>query len=103
MRPIPPKLRAELAADPRYKFCSIAGEECSGRIEWHHVFIYSSKQVNEAWAILSACQHHHSLANRPDIQRRFQRESLSRATDADLEKYPRKDWSQIIRYLANTP
>jgi hypothetical protein len=26
-----------------------------------------------------------------------------RATDADLEKYPRKDWAQIIRYLANTP
>jgi hypothetical protein len=103
MRPIPPDRRARLSADPRYTYCSIPDEYCeTGKIDWHHVWIYAGQQVDEDWAILSACQYHHRFANRPDIQRRFQRESLSRATDADLARYPHKNWAQIKRYLANT-
>lgn len=51
MRPIPPKLRKELEADPFYKRCCITGS-ISEKIDWHHNFIFAGKQVNEKWCIL---------------------------------------------------
>jgi len=73
MRPIPTKVKQELEADPRMKKCiyttALASclaateaeciEPCVGRITWEHAFIYAGKQINEPWAILGICEHHH--------------------------------------------
>lgn len=64
MRPIPPKLKAALAADPEYKVCaksSVAGHNCDGRITWEHAIIYAGRQLNERWAIIPICAYAHSV------------------------------------------
>lgn len=91
MRPIPPKMRAMMAADPFYKVCVFDSQECAGRIEWDHVFTYGGKQINEPWAILPTCHSHHTNIVR--FRRQSERIAVSRASEADLAKYPRKDWS----------
>ena len=93
MRPIPPRVRAEMAEDPFYKACCLGPENCAGRIEWHHVFIYAGRQVNEKWAIVPACHRHHEAA--AVYNRDFQKVALSRATPEDLAKYPKKNWSLL--------
>jgi len=91
MRPIPPKMREAMAADPYYKACARADHECSGRITWEHVWIYAGRQINEVWAIIPLCWHHH-LGEGLD-KRENERISIARATDEDLAKYPRRKWS----------
>jgi len=64
MHPIPKKMRDELSEDDNYRLC-IRGKlgftsECEGRIEWHHIFTYAGRQIQEKWAIISLCQFHHS-------------------------------------------
>ncbi len=99
MRTIPVTLRYEMAADPFYQKCCVANSSCIGRPEWHHVWIYAGKQINEKWAIVPACRYHHKYAEQPDLKRRFQRISLDRATKQDLLSYPKKDWKQIMKSL----
>ena len=98
MRPISPKLKANLNADPYYKRCCMENNECKGRVQWHHVFRYGSdRQINEKWAILPGCEKHHTCASLSikEIKEEFQRISLSRATADDLAEYPRMDWDQL--------
>lgn len=99
MRPIPPKLREELASLPRMKRCACAElGGCSGRIEWHHVWIYAGRQINELWAIVGACNKHHEMVGtEPIVKKAFEVYSLQLATAADLAKYPRKPWGHIIK------
>jgi len=94
MRPIPPKLRRELADDPFMKSCCICGDQ---KVEFDHVFVYSGSQINERWAIVPLCYLHHrgGKLDRP----RTQYISLQRATDEDLAKYPKRDWRQLKKYL----
>ena len=104
MRPIPPKLRAELADDPYMKKCLVKGiAPCSGRVEWHHVWIYAGRQINEKWAILPACHKHHEEVNKyRNIKDFFERQSFTRTTIEEMqEKYPKKNWYQIWYYLNN--
>ena len=76
---------------------------CSGRIQWHHPWIYAGKQINEPWAIVGACEGHHDEVTKDRaIKQAFETDSLMRATDEDLAKYPRKDWEQIKRTLGIT-
>lgn len=99
MRPIPEKLKREMAADPFYKVCARAKDGgCQGRITWEHAFIYAGRQVNERWAIIPLCWHHH-LGEGLDknVNKRI---SLARATDEDLAKYPRAPWAQIKKSLS---
>ena len=73
---------------------------CSGRIEWHHPWIYGGSQINEAWAIVGGCTYHHDEVNKDKaIKQAFETASLLLATEKDLGKYPRKDWGQIKRTL----
>ena len=102
MRPIPLPLRRQLEATPRMHRCMLAGYErlygrCDqGRPEWHHVFIYAGSQINEAWAIMSACHTHHEEVKKDRaIKQAFETASLLIATDEDLAKYPKKDWDQL--------
>ncbi len=97
MRPIPPALKKEMADDPHYKHCARANSDCSGRITWEHAYIYAGKQINEKWAIIPLCVFHH-LGEGLD-KHENQRIALSRATDEDLAKYPKKDWGYERRKL----
>lgn len=97
MRPIPKKLRDELAADPFMKQCLRLQEgTCKGRITWEHAWSYANRQINEKWAIVPLCEHHHFV----DLKKHIgQLASLNRATKEDLAKYSRKDWGQIKKSL----
>jgi hypothetical protein len=94
MRPIPDKLKRELERDPYYVMCARAGDGmCSGRITWEHAIIYAAKQVNERWAIIPLCEHHHLYEGLDKQINIFI--ALSRSTSEDLKKYPKEDWEQM--------
>ena len=98
MRPIPPKLKKQLAADPFMKFCIKDSEgDCDKPINWHHAFIYRGRQVNEPWALLPVCAYHHRPGVLDNDYAQFI--GMRRATYADLAKYPRVDWEQLKIYL----
>lgn len=102
MRPIPQKLRDELTDDPRMKKCAVnIVHICSPKIEWHHVWHYGNRQINEKWAIIGICENMHKKIEDPRIKRLTEKISLSLATVDDLAKYPKKDWEQIKKYLKN--
>ena len=98
MTPIPTAIRRVLETLPRMKRCAVAGifDECDGRIEFHHVWIYAGKQIQEVWAIVGACSHHHeAVRSDPRVKREFERVSLQLASIETLNKYPRKNWYQL--------
>ncbi len=96
MRPIPPEMKAKMDADPFYHRCAIHNWQCEGVTQWHHCWIYASKQISEPWAIMPACHKHHEMVQTdPWTKRLFERLSIARATPDDLAKYPRKDWAQL--------
>jgi hypothetical protein len=104
MRPIPKPLRNLLDRMPRMHLCEakwLGFGDCNGRIEWHHVWTYGADgQINEHWSILGACSHHHEMVKQKKaVKELFERRSLEIATDAELQKYPRKDWKQLKKYL----
>lgn len=105
MVPIPTAVRGVLAGLRRMKRCALAPlqdiyEPCEGRVEWHHAFIYGGKRIQEVWAIVSACHHHHEMVkSQRAVQMAFEAASLHEATDADLAEYPRKNWGQIKKSL----
>lgn len=84
---------------PRMHICEARGGEhgaCVGRVQWHHVWIYAGRQINEYWAILGACEFHHDrVKSNTQVRELFERRSLEIATDADLAKYPKKDWERL--------
>lgn len=86
MRPIPQKLRKELAQDLFMQTC-VFMVNCEGKVEWHHAIIYAGKQVNERWAILPVCEYHH---RGPGFDAEYLRQiAYGRATPGDLAKYPK--------------
>jgi hypothetical protein len=94
MRPIPKAMREEMALDPYMKRCCLAYlGGCDGRIEWHHVFIYGGKQLNEKWAIVPACHDHHMKAE--PLRPHFETVALNRATEDEL-----KAISKAVDYIA---
>jgi hypothetical protein len=108
MRPIPSRMRQELEALPRMRRCTLWPVQdlygaCSGRLrnpEWHHVWTYGGPQINELWAILAACTYHHDeVKAQTAVKNAFESASIMLATEEDLAKYPRKDWSQIMKSL----
>lgn len=86
MKPIPKKLRDEMAAEYYYHHCCRRDEHCSGRVTWEHCFTYAGRQVQERWAIIPLCEYHHLGSG---LNKRINREiAISRATPEDLAKYP---------------
>lgn len=58
MTPIPTRVRKEIASDPSYRVCKLAGlhgHVCGGRITMEHAMIYAGHQIQEKWAIVSIC------------------------------------------------
>lgn len=64
-KPIPKKLRANMAADPFYKTCArneaLNDHICEANplngqlIEWEHAIIYKGNKLQEKWAIIPIC------------------------------------------------
>ena len=105
MNPINNDLRKEISDDSYYKTCCITGKQ-NVKIDWHHVWIYAGKQINEKWAIMPIWEMKHSPMGDNDSVHRcketrelVQYLSLKRATDDDLEKYPNKNWKLIFKNL----
>lgn len=95
MRPISARVRKIIDADPFYRKCARAGMDCRGRLTMEHVWIYAGRQIDEAWSILPLCYFHHLGAG---LDKRVNEEiSLRRATEADLARYPKKDWKALQR------
>ena len=98
-KPIPKKMREEMAEDPFYHRCCLSNGECYGRIQWHHHLRYAGQRQNVKFAILPVCEFHHTNEGRPDIKDRLDRVMILRSTPADLAKYPRKDWFHLKKHL----
>src|SRR5690349_12289112 len=98
MHPIPPRLRKQLNEDPYYRTCARASATCKGRITFEHALTYAGRQVQEVWAIIPLCAFHHSVdefQDGPGLNKRINREiAMSRATEADRQKYPRLKWNK---------
>lgn len=98
MRAIPESLKLQIKNSGINDACAYCGSKLN--VEWHHVWIYGGKQINEIWAIVGACKYHHGEVNKNnEIKEFFEIVSLTRAYEEDLEKYPKKDWELIKRYL----
>jgi len=96
MRPIPIDLREQISKDPFMKKCIYAG--CPREPEWEHAWLYAGKQINEWWAIVPVCAHHHrgkGLDKEYNQYRSIVRVDISEI----IRKYPNKDWARIKKYL----
>lgn len=97
MRPIPTKLKEEIAKDPFMSKCVWTGD--TKNISWEHCWVYAGKQINEKWAIVPLRKD----LNTNDMEQRIKDYcrwiSLMRATPKDLAKYPKTNWKQIKSYL----
>lgn len=103
MRPIPEKLKKQIASDPAMKFCIHESPLCRGRVEWEHAFIYAGKQINEWWAIIGVCVYHHRGAGLDKDYNRFR--ALDRAVKVGqlpfiINNYPKQDWLQLYKFLS---
>jgi len=103
MRPIPPKIRDQIARDPFMRTCiyeriDAPNHRCMGRITWEHAWIYAGKQINEPWAIVPCCEAHNSGEAMVKDYNRYV--ALTRANLNDLTKrMPRKNWKQEYNHL----
>ncbi len=96
MRPIPKKMREQIADDPFMKRCVWTGTRQN--VSWEHCFVYKGRQINEPWAIVPL---------RRDLNVNITQEikdycrwiALMRAKPEDLAKYPKRDWDQLKKYL----
>lgn len=94
MTKIPQKVKNEILADPKYKFCALHGyHECGGRITWEHTMIYAGKQVQEKWAIIALCERGHAVNSYQDAgtlnKERNVWVALNQATEEDFKHFPR--------------
>jgi hypothetical protein len=99
MRPIPPKLREEMASDPYYKVCARLNDgPCGGKITWEHALIHSGRQINAKWAIIPLCCRHHGVNEWQDKGSLCKEKNviiaLNRATDEEL-----REVSKAVDYL----
>lgn len=101
MRRIPKKLRDELNKDPFMKRCVIARlgikHPCTISPQFHHVWTYAGKQINEKFAILPVCPHVHR--HEVDYRNTLEFISLGRASREELDRYPKYNWLQKLEQL----
>jgi len=96
MRALTEKLKKSLEKDERMKRCIICGKL---NPNWHHIWIYAGKQINENWAIVALCEYHHTGSGWNNEVKQFcEQYSLSIMTEADITKYPKKNWLQIKKF-----
>lgn len=74
-------------SDPWMHRCCVTGRT-DGKIDWHHVYTFASKQISEAWAIIPLLRSVHDRvpADR-ELKDRTEWIALNRATDEQLRPY----------------
>lgn len=91
-KPIPKKLREDMAEDPYYERCCVTNEpKWRVKVEWHHnlsSYLNGNKgRVNEKWCILPLADWVHRMADRREIKELLDWIMLQRATDTELERW----------------
>ena len=101
---IPKSVKNQLVGDPRMEKC----EYCGAReVEWHHVFTYGGKQIQEAWAIAAACKKHHDMAtphnnkHKEELRDYFEWKAVQRMGSEEIAKYYKRDWIVLANYLVH--
>jgi len=92
---IPFKLRKELALDPFMKECVWTGQ--TSNVSWEHCWMYGGKQINERWAIVPL-RRDLNVNMQADVKEYCRYISLTRASDEELARYPKKPWKQKLKY-----
>lgn len=96
-KPIPKKMRDELAEDQFMQECCLIEAQdcwkCEGRIQWHHHLKFAGKRINEKWCILPVCEWHHK--NESVYKKELDEIMVSRATYEELQPY-----SKAIDYVS---
>ena len=107
MNHIPTKVKTALSNDPFMKACCLTQDP---RAEWHNVWTYKGKQIQEVWAIVPLSLRKHRIGGEAfhnsckDTIEQCQIISLTRCKslgmwDEMLKKYPRRDWNFIYNSL----
>ena len=97
MRPLTSKAKHAIDTDIFYKTCIRKHEgDCAGRITIEHALKYRNRQLDDVFALLPLCWHHHLV----DLDKRYNEYvALKRATEEDLAKYPKSDFKQLRKHL----
>lgn len=105
MRRTPPGVYKHLVATrpPCERQAAFADHRCQGHSTMEHALIYAGKQIVEPWAIIRLCAWAHSVNEYQDrgglVKDINELLALRHATDADLARYPNRDWSARRSYL----
>lgn len=92
---IPTELVKDMEFDPYYRRCVFTGSTLN--LQWHHVFLYQGKSIQEKWAIVPVTKETHDKCTQhkteydKEVADKVELISLNRATDEDLEKYSKVD------------
>lgn len=102
---IPKKLKNELTLDPKMKRCAYCGVQS---VEWHHVFQFNGKQIQEKFNIVPAYKKHHDEATshkngyKQEVREFFEWVALQKMDGDMLRKYSKSmdnTWANRARYL----
>src|SRR3990167_10008951 len=88
-KPIPKEVRERISKDPFFKTCARTDDpnNHSGRLTVDHAIYYAGKRLNDYWCLVSVCWHHNLGAGlKKNVNQAI---AYSRATDEDLQKYPK--------------
>lgn len=102
MRPIPANHRKQIADDDFYRKCYVCGDS---KVEIHHVFSYSGRQISEMWNYVPLCRAHHAettphnMGYKKDTRNYIEWCTVMKMTAEDKQKYPKFNWSQLKHYL----
>lgn len=95
MRPIPNKIRKQFKQEKCLVCDSIGNEK-------HHALIYSGRQINETFAIISLCTRCHRGDNGTIFKRAkdlSEMKAIEKGLNELIIKYPKFDWNQRLIYL----
>lgn len=99
MNNIPTKLRKELSLDPNMHRCMRANDkdedgrkECMGRVTYEHCWMYAGRQIQEKFAIIPLCIHHHLGSGLNKKKNRWY--SINKMSSEDEKKYPKINWKR---------
>ena len=105
---MPLKLKNKIFNNKANFICRLRDMHCKGKIEQHHNFYYAGKQIQEEWAIISLCEHHHSLVKTPEIRKKLAWIGLNRLfnlNNNELKEQEKKyskvflDWKRQVIFL----
>ncbi len=109
LTPIPPKVRAQIAKDTFMAFCiyespQAPNNDCDGRIEWEHAYLYAGKRINEPWAIVPCCTSHNRGRGIVKEYNRYRallraKELMPDGLNDLMRRYPKFNWIQEFNYL----